>query len=353
MKLTFVSNLEGTEVLEKSILSADGKTLLKRGTKLTKESISKLKNHGVFFVYIKYGLTEHLSDDEQLNELKGEALKGLPNIFNDLINGDDENLKNSILIVGKLVDHIIESGVVNTNLYEVKAYDNYTYIHSVDTCIMACFIGMSVNLNKNELTELAIAAILHDIGKTKISNTIINKNTPLTNEEFIEIKNHPLYGEEILKASKVLSPRIVEAVLEHHERIDGKGYPYGIAGDLIHTFAKVVSICDVYTAVSANRSYRSRFAPNEAYELILSGSGTMFDPDLVHTFRKTFSIYPLGCYVKLSNGMDGYVIKQNIFFPDKPVVRVVHDSQTKNSQLNYEIDLLTSLNLVIDSVVIQ
>jgi len=353
MKLTFVSNLEGTEVLAKNILRDDGRVLLKRGTKLTKEFIRKLKNFSIFFVYIQNDTIEDITCDEKLNELKEAALKALPNIFNDLINRDENSLKSSLLVVGNLVDHIIDTGVVNMNLYEVKTYDNYTYIHSVDTCIMACFIGMSISLSRNELKELAVAAILHDIGKTKISNELINKKTPLSDVEFLEIKKHPTYGEEILRTSNTLSDSIVKSVLEHHERIDGKGYPQGITGEFIHEFAKIISICDVYTAVSANRSYRDRFSPSEAYELILSGSGTMFDSELVNNFRKTFAIYPLGCNIRLSNGMEGFVIKQNQYFPDKPVVRIVDDSRKNNLLPCYEIDLLTSLNLVIESVIIS
>lgn len=351
MKLTFVNNLEGSEVLAKNILRDDGKVLLMAGTKLTTEFIRKLRNFGIFFVYIQHDALSNITDDKRLNELKEEALKTLPHIFNDLINHDEKNLRNSLLVVGNLVDYIIETGAVNINLYEVKTYDNYTYIHSVDTCIMACFIGMTVNLDKEELKELAVAAILHDIGKTKISNQIINKKTPLTNTEFIEIKKHPIYGEEILRTSDSLSECIIKSVLEHHERIDGKGYPKGLIGDQIHKFAKIISISDVYTAVSANRSYRSKFTPSEAYELILSGSGTMFDSEIVNSFRKTFAIYPLGCCIRLSSGMEGLVVKQNKYFPDKPVIRVLYDSKTSNPLPYYEIDLLTNLNLVIESVV--
>ena len=353
MKLTFVSNLKGSEVLAKNILRDDGKVLLKAGTKLTKGFIRKLRNFGIFFVYVQHHPLGTITDDKKLNELKEEALKTLPHIFNDLINHDEINLKNSLLVVGNLVDYIIETGVVNINLYEVKTYDNYTYIHSVDTCIMACFIGMSINLDKEELKELAVAAILHDIGKTKISNHIINKKTPLTDAEFIEIKKHPTYGEEILRASNSLSDCIITSVLQHHERIDGKGYPKGLTGNLIHKFAKIISISDVYTAVSANRSYRDKFTPSDAYELILSGSGTMFDSEIVSNFRRTFAIYPLGCCTRLSNGVEGFVVKQNKYFPDKPVIRVVCESNENNLPPYYEIDLLTNLNLVIASVVIH
>lgn len=122
--------------------------------------------------------------------------------------------------------------------------------------------------------------------------------------------------------------------------------------DKISYWSKIVSVCDVYTAVSANRSYRPRFSPNEAYELVLSGANIMFDDKIVNAFRRTFAVYPLGCCVRLSNGTEGYVVKQNENFADKPIIRVLYDPVTKNPIQPYEIDLVEKINVVIESVVI-
>lgn len=149
----------------------------------------------------------------------------------------------------------------------------------------------------------------------------------------------------------MLSEEVIDGVFNHHERYDGSGYPRGLKGNEISQFGRIISICDVFTAVSANRSYRLRFKPNEAYELILSGSGSMFDPDFVDEFRNTFFIYPLGSCVRLSNGVEGYVVKQNKSFPDRPVIRVIYEKDKANSISPYEIDLLQHNDIIIEEVI--
>ena len=184
--------------------------------------------------------------------------------------------------------------------------------------------------------------------------TYINKKKvphKLTEEEFLEIKNHPIYGKEILVKNMYISDVVIDAVEQHHEKIDGSGYPYGLKGNQISKFGKVVCICDVYDAVSNDRSYRKKFSPNEAYELILGGSGSMFDEKIVMKFKETFAIYPLGSCVRLSNEVEGYVVRQNKGFPDRPVIRVLYDSETREPVQFYEIDLLEHLDIVIESIV--
>jgi len=261
-----------------------------------------------------------------------------------------KKLKESLNSIGNMVNYIIEAGDVNSSLYDIKTHDNYTYVHSLDTCIMATFLGVSSNLDKWEMKDLAVGAILHDIGKTKIDNNIINKKGKLTNEEYSEMKMHPVYGGEMLRKNYSISDIAVNVVEQHHERIDGKGYPFGLTGNQISKFAKIVCICDVYDAISNDRAYRAKFKPNDAYELILSGSGTSFDEKMIINFKNTFAIFPLGCRVKLSNGEEGYVIRQNKGFPDRPVIRVFSNEDNSNFGSFKEIDLLNFSSIVIESI---
>jgi HD-GYP domain-containing protein (c-di-GMP phosphodiesterase class II) len=133
--------------------------------------------------------------------------------------------------------------------------------------------------------------------------------------------------------------------------VDGRGYLKGLKENEINEYAKVITVCDVFTAISANRCYRPRFAPNEAYEYILIGSNTIFSRAVVDKFKETFAIYPLGCCVRLSNGIIGFVIKQNMGFPDRPVLRIVNNAKSKTSINPYELDLLSEINVVIREVV--
>ncbi|WP_050608121.1 HD-GYP domain-containing protein [Clostridium niameyense] len=351
MRLEFINRVKPGDVLGRNIFSEKGQVLLKSGIKLTQGYINKLRNLGVLYVYVEDArLEDVVVEDEKLMKLKQTTMKSMANITKNIHDFNGKKLKDSFNEVEEMINYIINMGDVNKSLYDIKTYDNYTYVHSLDTCIMTAFLGMSSGLNELELKEISIGAILHDIGKIKIPNNIINKKGKLTDEEFEEIKKHPIYGREMLVKNLAISNNIIKIVEQHHERIDGNGYPYGLKGSQICKNAKIVCICDVYDAVSNDRCYRKKFTPNDAYELILSGSGVMFDEELVRNFKNTFAIYPLGCRVKLSNGETGYVIRQNRGLPDRPVVRIFYDSLNKSNNSYYEMDLLNNPNIVIECV---
>ncbi|WP_027626182.1 HD-GYP domain-containing protein [Clostridium lundense] len=352
MRLEFINRVRENDVLGKSILTSDGKILLKAGIKLTHNYITKLQEIGVFYVYVEDERLEDVQvEDQQLTELKQVTMKSMSKIVKNIHSCNGKELRQSLESVEDLVEYIIDLGDVNRSLYDIKTYDNYTYMHSLDTCIMTSFLGLSSNFKEYELKELGVGAVLHDVGKTKVPNKILNKNGKLTEEEFNEIKKHTIYGGEIVRKTVSMPYSIIDIVEQHHERVDGRGYPYGLEGNNISKFAKVVCICDVYDAVSNDRCYRKKFNPNDAYELILAGSGTSFDENLVRNFKNTFAIYPLGCCVRLSNGEEGYVINQNKGFPDRPVIRIFYDSKTRLPIPFYEIDLLKNPSLVINAIV--
>lgn len=351
MRLEFINRLKGNEVLGKSILTSDGKILLRAGIRLNNRYVEKLKELGVYYIYIEDDRLDDIQlEDDRLTEIKQNAIKSMSCIVKNVYSCP-RDLRKSLNVVEDLINYVIYAGDINKSLYDIKTYDNYTYVHSLDTCIMSAFLGRTSGFSDNELNDLGMGAILHDIGKVKIPCTIINKTTSLTDEEFEEIKRHPIYGEEILKKNMSIPDSVISAVLQHHERVDGTGYPYRLKSHQISKFAKIVCICDVYDAVSNDRSYRNKFSPNEAYELILAGSGNIFDQDLVSNFRKTFAVYPLGCCLKLSDGREGYVIKQNSNYPDRPVLRVLYDSETRKPIQFYEVDLLNNTNIVVESIV--
>lgn len=352
MRLEYIRRVTEEDVLGKHVYGEDGRILLKAGVKLNTMYIRRLIELGVYYVYVEDDrLDEVEAESERLTILKQATIKSLKDISRSVgpVGGNirDEYLCN----MEELLEHIMEIGDVNKCLCDVKTHDNYTFLHSINTGIMSVFFGMNLGFKKWVTRELGIAGMLHDVGKLRVPSYIINKDGKLTDEEFELIKKHPLYGSEILKKSMKIPSRAIEAVEQHHEKINGQGYPYGLQGNQISRFGKIVGICDVYDAVTSDRSYRRKFQPNQAYELILSGSGTQFDESMVRTFKNTFSVYALGSCVKLSNGVEGYVIRQNKGFPDRPVIRVLYDFITRKPVPFYEIDLLDRINLTIDCVI--
>jgi HD-GYP domain len=352
MRLEFINRVRENEILGKSILTNEGHVLLRAGVRLTNLYINKLKDLGVLYVYVEDDRLDDVQvEDERLSELKQTTIKSMSHVMRNVHNCNGKKLAESLSSVKEMIDYIIDVGDVNKSLYDIKTYDNYTYIHSLDTCIMATFLGMNSKIDEWGIKDLGIGAILHDIGKTDVPITVLNKEGKLTDEEFNEIRKHPIYGVNMLKSNLSIPSSAIKVVEQHHERVDGRGYPYGLTANQISKYAKIVCVCDVYDAISNDRCYRKKFSPNDAYELILAGSGTSFDEEIVKNFKNTFSIYPLGCCVKLSTGEEGYVINQNLGFPDRPIIRVLYDKDTKNPISFYEIDLLKTPNIVIQSVV--
>lgn len=354
MRLEFMDRIKNDEILGKSIFTSEGNILLRAGVKLSRNYINKLGQLGVNYVYVEDSMLDDVAEeDEELFRLKRLTLKSMSKISKNLYNYNKRGVNEALKISEELISYIIEMRDVNNNLYDIHTYDNYTFIHSLDTGVMATFMGIySGKFNEYQIKQLGIGALLHDIGKIKINSNIINKKGRLTEGEFKEIQKHPAYGEQLLLKNPRISEEAIKIVSEHHEKVDGKGYPKGLTDNRISLFGKIVSICDVYSAVNANRCYRKRMKPNDAYELILAGSGSSFDLKMVDIFKKSFAIYPLGCCVKLSDGNEGYVIRQNEGFPNRPIVRVLYDNVTKEKIQPYELDLMRELNLVIEDLVI-
>ncbi|WP_026882716.1 HD-GYP domain-containing protein [Clostridium akagii] len=352
MRLEFMDNVKENDVLGKNIYTNEGAILLRVGIKLNSIFIQRLKEIGVSYVYIEDDRFEDVvTHDEKLVELKSLTMKNMSQITKNICNNDKTSIRQSVKVLEELIDYIVETGDVNNCLFDIKTYDNYTYLHCIDTCVMSTFLGLNMNFNSSELRELGTGAILHDIGKTKVPYSIINKEGALTDAEYRIIRKHPIYGKEILEKNYTISDNTIKVVSEHHERFDGKGYPYGLSGNSISKFGRVACVCDVYAAVASNRSYRKRFKPNDAYELILAGSGSMFDSNIVNKFKNTFSVYPLGSHVILSNKVEGYVVRQNSGFPDRPIIRVLNAMSIERSERFYEIDLIYNVNITIEDVV--
>lgn len=168
---------------------------------------------------------------------------------------------------------------------ELGKKDPITFYHSSRVAKIAMFFAKEIGLSKKERQTLEIGALLHDIGKIKIDGSILNKSGKLTKEEFDEVKKHPVYGFEILE-NRGISEVISQLALYHHERWDGKGYPYGLAGEEIPFLSRLLSLADTLEAMTGIRPYREPFTWKKAYVEIDKNAGTQFDPQLVKEFLK-------------------------------------------------------------------
>ncbi|HBI51330.1 MAG TPA: HD-GYP domain-containing protein [Ruminococcaceae bacterium] len=249
------------------------------------------------------------SDDEKpLKEFTKEASKQISNVANDLITSlyADDN----ILL----------------KMHQLQSYDDYTYKHCLRVAMMSVTIGKSLDLPRSKMRDLCEAALLHDIGKRTIDIDIIRKPGRLTDDEFTAIKKHPQNGYILLRKNGGYSEEIMNAVLMHHEKFDGTGYPLGLKGEQITYLARIITVADVYDALTSNRPYRQPWSVAEAEEFMMGGANTHFDYDIITAFLNAFAPYPVGENVILSDGRHAVVISNNSNVL-RPVIRLTDEGE--------------------------
>jgi HD-GYP domain-containing protein (c-di-GMP phosphodiesterase class II) len=241
-------------------------------------------------------------------------------------------------VVENVVDSIVYNKDLMINMVDLKTYSDYTYYHSVNVCVVAIAIGVALELNKRELYYLGMSAMLHDIGKKFISIDILDKTGPLTDCEFMEIKNHPQLGYQHIKSQYNLPASVYIAIWQHHEKFDGSGYPNGKKGREISLFGRILVVADIYDALVSKRPYHEAYSPSDAIEYIMSNNGSIFDPIIVDAFLKKVAAYPIGSCVELSDGTKALVVENFQNANLRPLVRYT-DEKGEQCYINLRDDV--------------
>ncbi|MDR0434317.1 MAG: HD-GYP domain-containing protein [Gracilibacteraceae bacterium] len=308
------------------ISSADA-ALLTKGQQLTPRFIERMKDHGLpgVYVYDANNPTPLVLNNQPIisPRLKQEGLTAIEHVFKAIEYSTSAEAVKVIRQLDSVVDNLIDSLSYNKgvliNIGDIKSYDDYTYHHSMSVSILSIAIGITLGIPRTKLNKLAQCALLHDIGKIFVPIEIINKPGKLTANEFREIKKHPLHGYSYIKENNIGTPDIGEIICNHHEKVDGTGYPRGLQGRDIHLYSRIISVADVYDALTSQRPYRTPSPPSEALEFIMGGSGTAFDYEVVRAFVAKVELYAVGSYVLLSNNEKARVLSN---LKNRPVVEI-------------------------------
>lgn len=356
MRRLSVEKLKSGMVVARSIYNSDGRVLLHAGIILDDVYIKRLQQMGIYSVYVK----DDLIDDLNLHipELISETtrINTIKDIKQNFLNLE-KNRKLNIRAVKTLVDNILDELLLNSNvlvhLSDIRTFDDYTFAHSVNVCVLSIVTGITLGYHDLKLKELGLGALLHDVGKTRIDKSIINKPDDLTREEFAEIKRHTEYGFEILRQYDEISLLSAHVAYQHHERWDGNGYPRQLAGENIHEYARIVAVADVYDALLADRPYRPSYTVNQALTVLKRMGGIYLDKNCVTALISNIAIYPIGTIVELSTGDIGVVVDNNKEFPNKPVLRIIFDKSSRKLCSPHEIDLSKLSTVVIRRALTQ
>ncbi len=263
------------------------------------------------------------------------SLAALKEISAKVATNKPGGVRKALRTVQSIVDLLMEDDVVLLGLSTIRDFDDYTYVHSVNVGILAMTLGSRIGLPRDSLEIIGICGLLHDLGKTEIPADIINKPGKLTRNELEEVQKHVLHGVRLilrLKATRDIRSKITIGPFEHHLKYDLSGYPKTNWKKPLSLYGRIISIADVYDALTSPRVYRSEeICPHRALALMAKGSGTDFDPILLKVFIKMIGIYPIGTLLKFDSGEIGLVAESSAETdPLRPqVVLLEKDSQEK------------------------
>lgn len=272
-------------------------------------------------------------------EIYNGAVETVKNVMNDVRLGKIPKSEPVNNVVNELTESVLSDANAIIGLTMIKNYDNYLYNHSVNVSIIALSLGKAMNLGKDELHAVGTGALLHDIGKTGVSEQIIRKPGGLSSEEWEKIKEHPLLGSNIIKRMDGMTELIGKLIYEHHIRFDHSGYPQTIS--VMHPLTQIITISDAYDALTTLRVYQQPHNPAEALRVMLNFSGRHFNPDVLNVFINMLGTYPIGTLVRLSSNEIGVVTRINKDALELPVVKLLFDKNGAALIKPIELDLTT------------
>lgn len=341
-----------------------GTVYLKRGVRLSEQAIRRLDAvypKDLIYVYKKQESLQIIStvelENDQKRRLKSDQIEMMAerklkqkrksvnrelnemsdvirnSIYNLNINMESPRTKEHINDLSKkLISEFDNYPQILENVMMARHIDDYLYRHSVNVSAISVMIGKWMGLEDDEMEILAKAGILHDIGKIKVDQDVLNKPGKLTKDEFDMIKKHSAYGYEMIKELDYVGTDVSLAVLMHHEKEDGSGYPLGFTSNKISRYAKILAVADIFDAMTSNRVYHRKKSPFEVLEMFQKNSFGYLDLETVMVFIKNFANYYIGTKVVLNDGQIGKIVRIDINNITKPLLHLDNGFVDMNDQ---------------------
>jgi len=348
-----IDSVRPGQYLGHTLYGETGNVLLRKGVQLNESFISKLATRGYRSLYV----FENLEDEVEISDIvssrvRNNAVTLLRRTFDNIAEEKPPHTwADSIQRMDQLAQQILtdleHSETLKADLINLKCVNEYTLEHSINVGVMSGYVGLHAGLNMKQVRDVIKAGIYHDIGKTFVENSILNKPASLTDQEMVEIRKHPENGFKLLMNQLNISPIIGIGSYLHHERWDGTGYPNGMRGEQIHLYGRIVAVIDVFDAMTSDRLYHRARSNCEVLEYINSKSGICFDPELVGILNDKVYPYPTGSLVRLKNGFVAVVLTNSPEKPDRPIVRITGPQKYRGEVYNLanepsEIQITTS-----------
>ncbi len=326
-----------------------GDVVLAKGTRLDARDIAQIDDIGVGELFIIIRKAEDVQVCPQIPpDLEGAISKALRRMLIDcrttLISRSQQII--DLVLVGNLMDEMLETVMAelkgDPSIAGCFSLRDYNYVHPVKVASLAMLMGKTIGVSRSQVKQLGMAALFQNIGYVLLPQGILEKSGFLNNAEMKALQRHPVYGSQILSKYTNVGPEAANTVLQHHERWNGSGYPFGLCKQDISVPARILGITDVCFALASKRPHREEFLPafaiehsivssQDAIEYVIAYSGELFDPELVKVFTRLVPIFPTGAMVKLNDGRIGIVSKSNPDCLRQPKVRII-GGNTESSQ---------------------
>lgn len=337
------------------------------------ELIEKIVNYGIREVYIdtdkgidvggapaeqkvEKQLKEEISEIEEIDfdaiqpvsldvemlrarRVRKEAMHAVQNVMNNVKMGNQVQTEAVELIVDDIIVSLLRNPDALLSFGMLRKIDEYLYYHSISVCVLMVSFGKYLGFDSQILKEIGLGAMLHDIGTMKVPQEILGKKDKLTDEEYDDIKKHVEHGRIILEETEGVTDMSIIAAYQHHERIDGSGYPNKLQGNEISYAGQAMAIVDVYDALTTQRCFRKLIEPTKAIRMIYEAGGIKFNKELVRKFIRCIGIYPVGSLVSLESGLLAVVISHSESELMRPVVRIMYDTKKEKILMPYILDL--------------
>lgn len=325
--------------LDHPVVDRLGRNLVARGAELDEYMINSLLQMGIMSVYVQIVTPEEEEEsipvsaaaEKNIEKLRTEdrskvtlsasvrerVAQGIQFVYNNP--HSKECTDATAHIADDLLDAINQNDAIAIDISALKTSDEYTFKHSVDVATIAMIVAKQQGLSPLQIHEIGVSGLLHDVGKTQVPIDILNKPSRLDDAEFTVMKQHSLYGYQILKDRPEVSPQISLGVLQHHEKINGTGYPLGVKESKICPYAKILSVADIYDALVTERPYKSAYSQRDAVEMIMSMTMEL-DITAMKSFLESMILYPVDSIVELSNGEKARVVHNIPHYILRPTV---------------------------------
>lgn len=339
--------------LAQAIFGPKGQMLLSKGTELTETFVQRLKDLGYVSIYVDDGLIDDSLPDEIISsKTRMQVANSIKEVTEHFKLNKGIKLSHFKKVMSDILNDVISNRSVLASLTDIRTADSddHLFNHAINVTAISVLIGIHLFYSNEKLHDLGMGVLLHDLGKATLPPFITTKPMEqLTQGEFELYEKHTWNGFEILRSVAEIKITSAHVALQHHEKVDGSGFPRGLKGNNILEFARIAAIADTYDNLSNDWGTRKKLPAHKVYDYLQSRSGTYFDSNILDRFIQKIALYPQGTKVLMNNGKSGFVIRQNSLDNMRPIVRLFWNTEN-DLTVPEEIDLLADKSLSIVEV---